>query len=319
MRILITDGLDALALEQLKTEFSWVKAIDIAQNQVADFINQNQVNILVVRSQTKVRAELLESCPSLKFVIRAGVGIDNIDTEVADKLGVKVFNTPLASSRAVAELVMAHIYTGMRYLHESNRDMPLDGDTQFNALKKSYAKAQEVQGKTLGIIGFGNIGKEVAKLAFLNGMKPVVHSRHASGDLELAIELSKEHKFKISIPNLSFEDLLAESDIVSIHREAAAEVLIGEEELNKMKKGAALINVSRASLVDEVALLEAIDAEHIMFAALDVFENEPQPSIHTLMHPALSLSPHIAGSTQESLARIGQEVVGIIQNLKANF
>lgn len=315
MKILINDGLSTSALVQLDKTKHEIKNIHVAPSQLPKYIQTNQIEVLVVRSATKVTKELLESCPSLKLVIRAGIGMDNIDLKTAQKLGIKVRNTPSVSSRSVAELVMAHIFTGFRHLQDANRNMPLEGDTHFNQLKKSYTQAFEVKDKTLGILGFGSIGKEVAKLAYANNMRVVSLDRGKSEET-LKLDFFDGQKISIKIPMLSLNELLEQSDIISIHTPALNQALIGAEEIQKMKTGASIINTARGGLLDERAALEALEENKLRFVAIDTFENEPTPHIQTLMHPNISLSPHIGGSTVEAQERIGQKVVEIILSLE---
>lgn len=313
MHILINDGLSATAISELEKNEHVVKNISVAASQLANYINENKIEALIVRSATKVTREVLEACPNLKLVIRAGIGIDNIDVAAAKELGITVENTPGVSSRSVAELVMAHIYTGYRHLHDANRNMPLEGDMRFNGLKKSYADAYEVNGKTIGVLGFGSIGKEVAKLAYANGMHVVTVKRKNSAN-KLQLDFADGQHIEIKVPMFSLEEVLKQSDIISIHTPALGNYLIGSDEIEKMKDGASIINTARGGLLDEKAALEALEKAKLGFVALDTFENEPKPQIQTLMHPNISLSPHIGGATKEAHERIGLKVVSIIDS-----
>lgn len=311
MRILINDGLIPSAIAQMEASKHEVKNIHVAPSQLVNYINTNNIEALIVRSATQVTRELLEACSSLKLVVRAGTGLDNIDIVAADELGVKVENTPGVSSRSVAELVMAHIFTGYRHLHDANRNMPLDGDSRFNQLKKSYAHAHEVQNKTLEIIGFGSIGKEVAKLAYANGMHVITIDRE-NIENKIPLRFADGQEIVIKVPMLPLEEVLEKSDIISIHIPAFGDYFIGSKEIDKMKTGAGLINTARGGLLDEKAALDALEKDKLSFVALDTFENEPKPYIQTLMHPGISLSPHVGGTTVEAQERIGESVVHII-------
>lgn len=318
MKILINDGLSASAITQLEADNHEVKNIHVAPSQLANYINKNEINALVVRSATQVTRELIQACNSLKLIVRAGIGIDNIDLVAAKEFGIEVKNTPGVSSRSVAELVMAHIYTGYRHLHDANRNMPLDGDSRFNQLKKSYINAFEVNNKTLGILGFGSIGKEVAKLAYANGMRVITLNRNKK-DNKLNLSFADGQQVKIEIPLLSFDEVLEHSDVISIHTPALENYLIGTKEIDKMKTGAAIINTARGGLLDEKAALEALEKDKLSFVALDTFENEPKPFIQTLMHPNVSLSPHVGGATLEAQNRIGKKVVHLINDFSKKF
>jgi D-3-phosphoglycerate dehydrogenase len=218
-----------------------------------------------------------------------------------------VINTPEASSDSVAELVFAHLYGGVRFLHESNRSMPLEGDQHFKMLKKSYSAGTELRGKTLGIIGFGRIGKAVARIGLGVGMRVIYNDQHAPSEtVKVAFYNGKSLDFELQ--SSPMQEVLKASDFITLHVPAQDNTLIGEREIELMKDGAVLINTSRGGVVDEVALVEALEAEKLRFAALDVFTSEPSPEIQLLMQPRLSLSPHIGASTLEAQERIGKEL-----------
>ena len=165
INILANDGISQSGKDALDNAGFNISTITIAQEQLANHIQSNDIAVLLVRSATTVRKDLIDRCPNLKIIGRGGVGMDNIDVEYARSKGINVINTPAASSSSVAELVFAHLYGGVRFLHESNRNMPLEGDSNFKKLKKAYAKGVELRGKTIGIVGFGRIGRETAKIA----------------------------------------------------------------------------------------------------------------------------------------------------------
>ena len=171
MKILANDGVSQAGIDILTAAGFEVTTTNVAQEQVANYVNENSITVLLVRSATTARKELIDACPGLKVIGRGGVGMDNIDVEYAREKGLSVINTPAASSASVAELVFAHLYGGVRFLHDSNRNMPLEGESNFKGLKKAYAKGVELRGKTIGIIGFGRIGQEVAKIALGVGMQ----------------------------------------------------------------------------------------------------------------------------------------------------
>lgn len=313
MKILANDGLAAVGVTMLEEAGHEVILNKVAQEQLADFINENDVAALLVRSATKARKDLIDACPGLKFIGRGGVGMDNIDVEYAREKGLRVQNTPAASSESVAELVFAHLFGAVRFLYNANREMPLEGETNFKGLKKAYAGGRELRGKTLGVLGFGRIGQATAKVALGVGMNVVYHDpflEEASVQLEFAGGKSLDFDFK----SVSKEELLAQSDFITLHMPAQKDgkYVVGAEEFSKMKAGAGIVNAARGGVVDEVALLKALDDEHLSFAALDVFENEPTPPVQVLMHPKLSLSPHIGAATEEAQDRIGSEMAGYL-------
>lgn len=310
MKILANDGISPAGAQVLKQNGHELIQIFVAQDQLAAYINQNNIEVLLVRSATKVRKDVIDACPGLKIIGRGGVGMDNIDVEYARGKGIKVINTPAASSQSVAELVMGHLYTLVRHLHDSNRHMPLEGDTHFKELKKRYEKGSELQGKTLGIIGFGRIGQAVAKLAIGVGMKVIKHDQYESPN-SVTLTFFNGESLEIAVDNVSKEELLKNSDFITLHVPGGE--VIAAKEITIMKDGAALVNTARGGVINEEDLLNALESGKIKYAALDVFLNEPTPGIKVLMNPALSLSPHIGAATEEAQERIGTELAELIQ------
>ena len=262
----------------------------------------------MVRSATTARKELIDACPGLKIIGRGGVGMDNIDVKYAREKGLEVINTPAASSASVAELVFAHLFGMVRFLYDANRQMPLEGESNFKDLKKSYAKGKELAGKTLGIIGFGRIGKEVAKRAIGLGMNVVVHDKFVDpANIELNFFNGKKMSFEIT--PISLEEVLKNSDFITLHMPKIDDKpVISAEEIGMMKDGAGIVNAARGGLIDEDALIFALEKGKLDYAGLDVFENEPTPSIHLLMQANVSLTPHIGAATLEAQDRIGTEL-----------
>lgn len=316
MKVLANDGISKEGKNILQNAGIELVETRVSQEHLAHFINENKIDVLLVRSATKVRKELIDACPQLKIIGRGGVGMDNIDVDYAIAKGITVINTPKASSRSVAELVFAHFFSLARFLHESNRIMPLEGDTQFNILKKSYAGAVELQGKTLGIIGFGNIGKEVAKIAIALGMKiKAVTSKPTPEVISLNFFDGQKVDFTIH-PTDNLDDLLPEADFITINTPKTEGYIIDEPELEKMKDGVFIVNTARGGVINEALLLDFIDEGKVAGAALDVYENEPSPELNLLMNPALSLSPHLGGSTIDAQKKIGIELAEQIVKLK---
>nr|WP_315151559.1 D-2-hydroxyacid dehydrogenase [uncultured Flavobacterium sp.] len=307
MKILANDGISTSGITALEKAGFEVITTKVAQEQVANFINKNDIGVLLVRSATKVRKDIIDACPSLQIIGRGGVGMDNIDVEYAKSKGIHVINTPGASAESVAELVFAHLFTGVRFLHDSNRNMPLEGDTHFEELKKAYAKGIELKGKTLGIIGMGRIGKAVARMAVGLGMKVIYSDMHIPHK-DLKIHFFDGQTISISLTSQSLESLFQESDFITLHVPAQDNYVIGEKDFELMKDGVGIINCARGGAIDEVALIEALDSGKVLFAGLDVYENEPNPEITILMNPKISLTPHIGAATEEAQDRIGTEL-----------
>lgn len=311
MKILANDGIAANGKEALEAAGHEVIETKVAQEQLANYIPENNVDVLLVRSATKVCKDLIDACPDLKMIGRGGVGMDNIDVEYAREKGINVFNTPASSSQSVAELVMAHLWGMVRFLHDSNRQMPLEGDTKFKELKKAYGKGIELQGKTLGIIGCGRIGQALAKMAVGIGMNVICHD-HNGEDVKVTLKFANGASVDYDVKNVSMDELLATSDFISLHVSGAGKTLIGEAEMKKMKAGSYLVNTARGGTIDEVALLQQLEDGHIAGAALDVFVDEPTPAMQVLMNRHLSLSPHIGAATEEAQDRIAMEIADII-------
>ncbi len=316
MKVLANDGISDSGIKALEKSGFEVITTKVAQEQVANYINANDVKVLLVRSATKVRKDIIDACPGLQIIGRGGVGMDNIDVEYARENGKHVINTPGASSESVAELVFSHLFNGVRFLHDSNRNMPLEGDTNFEGLKKAYANGIELRGKTIGIVGFGRIGQAVAKMALGLGMKVIA----ADTFLEKAtikVDFFTGDAVSIDITTQPLEEVIAQSDFISLHVPAQKGYVIGTTEFSKMKDGVGIVNASRGGVIDEVALIDALDTKKVLFAGLDVFENEPTPEIKILMHPSISLTPHIGAATLEAQDRIGTELADqIISILK---
>lgn len=314
MKVLANDGISKSGIAALEKGGFEVITTKVAQEQVANFINAHDVKVLLVRSATKVRKDIIDACPGLKIIGRGGVGMDNIDVDYAKNKGLHVINTPASSSESVAELVFAHLFTGVRFLQDANRNMPLEGDTNFDGLKKAYANGTELRGKTIGIIGFGRIGQAVAKMALGLGMK-ILASDKFINEATIQVDFFDGQNLSFNIPTIDIALLLKEADFITLHVPAQKEYTIGNKELDLMKQGAGLINCARGGVVDEVALIDALENNKLAFAGLDVFENEPSPEIRILMHPKISLTPHIGAATLEAQDRIGTELAHQISNL----
>ena len=317
MKVLANDGISksgVIALEEAGFEVITVK---VAQEQLINYINEHQIDVLLVRSATTARKEMIDACPSLKVIGRGGVGMDNIDVTYAREKGLHVINTPAASSASVAELVFAHLFTGVRFLHDSNRNMPLDGDTRFKDLKKNYAGGSELRGKTIGIVGFGRIGREVAKIALGCGMK-VIASDSFVDEGDITLDFYDGQKVTLKVITEPISELIKHSDFITLHIPAQKEYVLGKTEIAQMKDGVGIINAARGGVIDEVALVEALDSGKVSFAGLDTFENEPSPAIKVLMNHKISLTPHIGAATNEAQDRIGTELANQIVSILMN-
>ena len=307
MKILANDGISANGVEELEAAGFEVSTVTVAQEQLENYINNESIVALLVRSATKVRKDLIDACPSLKIIGRGGVGMDNIDVEYARDKGLHVINTPAASSESVAELVFAHLFSGVRFLYDSNRNMPLDGDSKFKVLKKAYAKGTELRGKTLGVLGVGRMGQATAKIGLGLGMKVIAHDPFME-KASVTVPFFDGQSLTFDIYIESKETVLKEADFLSLHVPAQKEFVIGATEIELMKDGAGLVNAARGGVVDEVAMVEALKSGKLGFAGVDTFENEPTPAVQVLMTPNVSLTPHIGAATNQAQKRIGSEL-----------
>jgi len=316
MKVLANDGISKSG--ELALKEAGIEILDnrVAQDHVINFINENKVDVLLVRSATKVRQDLIDACPNLKIIGRGGVGMDNIDVEYAIEKGLYIINTPNASSRSVAELVFAHFFSLARFLHEANRLMPLEGDTHFNAMKKSFNNAYELSGKTLGVIGFGGIGQEVVKMGISFGMKVKVLTRKPiTKTISLNFFDGQTVNFEITSTN-DTEAFLKDADFISINTPKTQEYIIDTPQFEMMKDGVYIVNTARGGVINEVTLLDFIESGKVAGAALDVFENEPNPELILLMNPNLSLTPHLGGNTIDAQEKIGVELAEQIIEIK---
>ena len=307
MKVLANDGISQNAVDILNRNGFVLYLDKIEQNDLTNFINLNKITVLLVRSATKVRKDIIDNCKSLKIIGRGGVGMDNIDVEYAKAKGILVINTPAASSNSVAELVFAHLFSGSRFLFDSNRNMPLEGEKKFKVLKKNYSHGIELRNKTLGIVGLGKIGREVARIGFGLGMNILGFDKFIE-EKSIDINFNNENAYTFKINLISFDEILEKSDFLTLHVPAQKNFLIGKEEFKKMKNGTSIINASRGGIIDEQELIKNLDNGKIKFAGLDTFENEPTPSLSILMHPKISLTPHIGAATSEAQNRIGEEL-----------
>ena len=314
MKILANDGISQSGIDALEKGGFEVLNVKVAQNQLENYINENNIDAILLGNTTQVRQELMEACPSLKLIGCAGVELDNIDVDYAEDNGLIVINTPSAPSSSVAELVFAHLFGMVRFLHSSNREMPLEGDTRFKELKKAYSQGVELRGKTLGIIGFGKVGQQVAKIGLGLGMK-VVATDSIIESAPIVLEFFNGQKVTIHIDTISQDELLKESDFISLNVSEQDDYLISSTEIEKMKDGVGIVNASKGGVLHEVDLVKGIESGKIQYAGLDVYETEPAPAVQLLMNPEISLTPHIGGETQESQDRVGTELATQIINL----
>lgn len=306
IKILANDGIHEDGHTLLQEAGYQVDTEKVPQDKLAEVLPD--YDVVIVRSATKIRKDLIDLCPKLKVIARAGVGLDNIDYDYAREKGKTVFNTPAASSQSVAELAFAHMFSLARFLHQSNQALRSD-DMDFKALKKAYSKGYQLRGKTLGVIGFGRIGQETARIGLALGMNVMpVDIFVEEVDIDINLYHSDKVRLSVKVETYDMDEMLANADIISLHVPFAGKPLIGAEEIAKVKEGVIIINAARGGTVDEEALLEGLKSGKVGGAGLDVFENEPTPRKELLQHPLVSVTPHIGASTVEAQANIGLEL-----------
>ena len=309
IRVLANDGIHPDGKKMLEAAGFQVVTEKVAQEDLAQALQHYEV--LCVRSATKVRKDLIDACPNLRLITRGGVGMDNIDVEYARSKGITVANTPAASSQAVAELAMAHLFTLSRNLHDANRKMPSADAAAFNTLKKAYEKGVQMKGKTIGIVGFGRIGQAVARIALGMGMRVLPVDMYVpQATIDMALPQFPEQPFTVTLQSVTMDAMLAEADFITVHVPGGK--VIAAAEFDKMKTGVRLVNTARGGVIDETDLLAALASGKVAGVALDVFENEPTPNTALLTHPNISLTPHVGASTVEAQVNISLELAQII-------
>ena len=310
MKILANDGISALGKQLLEEAGYTVITEKVAQENLATAVNEQGIEIVLVRSATTVRKEVIDACPGLKLIGRGGVGMDNIDVAYAREKGLTVINTPASSSQSVAELVMGQLFSLSRFLHDSFKNMET-GD--FSTLKKNYAKGVELRGKTLGIIGFGRIGQSLASYALGVGMD-VIAIDNSEKHVEIPVKVGNQEVIIKITTQTDLKSALNKLDYISIHvpKQADGSAVISSSEFALMKKGVRIANAARGGVINETELIEALNNGTVSACALDVFENEPNPRKDLLSHPKIACTPHIGAATVEAQDRIGEELAELI-------
>lgn len=311
MKILANDGISNKGKELLMAAGFTVITDKVEQDQLAKTVNEQGIEMILVRSATTVRKEVIDACPHLKLIGRGGVGMDNIDVAYAREKGITVINTPASSSQSVAELVMGDLFSLSRFLQDSFKNME-SGD--FSSLKKKYAKGIELRGKTIGIIGFGRIGQSLASYALGAGMDVIAVDQFTT-PTKISVPIGLNNNIDVEItPTTDLQSVLGKLDYISLHvpKQADGSAVITAKEFSKMKKGVIIVNASRGGVIDENDLLVALDEGVIGGIALDVYENEPNPRKDLLNHSKIACTPHIGAATLEAQDRIGEELAQLI-------
>jgi D-3-phosphoglycerate dehydrogenase / 2-oxoglutarate reductase len=315
MKILANDGISAIGKTQLEAAGFTVITDKVEQENIINYVNSENIEVILVRSATTVRKEVIDACPGIKLIGRGGVGMDNIDVAYAREKGIKVVNTPASSSQSVAELVLGHFFVLSRSLHDSFKNI---GTGDFSKLKKKYAKGTELRGKNLTIIGFGRIGQSLATYAIGCGINVTAVDHHLE-EREISLELGNGFKTNIQIkPIASVVEGIKNADLISLHvpKQKDGSAVIGQAEFDLMKDGVIIVNAARGGVIDENALFKALDSGKVAAIGLDVYENEPNPLQSLLTHDKIACTPHIGAATLEAQDRIGSELADLI---KAEF
>ncbi len=317
MKILANDGISTSGETLLIEAGHEILNHRVSQEHLVQFINENQVEILLVKNATSIDHQVIDSCKSLKIIGKAGTEMNNVAVDYAIEKGLYVISTPNSYARAVAELVFAHFFSLARFLHDSNRMMPLEGDSKFNLLKKTYQNAAELFGKTLGVIGSGNNTLEVIKMGISLGMNVIIFNENSKSE-KVNLDFFDGQKLVFELKSVKFEEILEKSDFISILNTEKSGYLIDSEQFEIMKNGAYLVNIAKGA-VNEVTLVDYLENKKLAGAALDVFEYEPKPDIQVLMNPSLSLSPNLATVTTDAIEKTGKELAEQIIKISREY
>ena len=317
MKILANDGISTSGETLLIEAGHEILNHRVSQEHLVQFINENQVEILLVKNATSIDHQVIDSCKSLKIIGKAGTEMNNVPVDYAIEKGLYVISTPNSYARATAELVFAHFFSLARFLHDSNRMMPLEGDSKFNLLKKSYQNAAELFGKTLGVIGSGSNALEVIKMGISLGMNVIIFNENSKSE-KVNLDFFDGQKLVFELKSVKFEEILEKSDFISILNTEKSGYLIDSEEFEIMKNGAYLVNIAKGA-VNEVTLVDYLENKKLAGAALDVFENEQKPDIQVLMNPSLSLSPNLATVTTDAIEKTGKELAEQIIKISREY
>jgi len=293
-KVLLADSLDKEALDELK-EVPWLDVMVKTGMDEAELIRTVPgFNAIVVRSATRVTRKVIEAASELGLIVRAGIGVDNIDTAAAREKGIVVANTPAATSITVAEHTLGLMLGAARNHGKAVLSM------KQHKWERKALEGIELYGKTLGLVGCGRIGREVAGRAIAFGMNVVAYD---------VVEI----RTSLDIRQVSLDELLALSDVITLHVPKQSRPVLGEAEFAKMKNGVIVVNVARGGVVDEKALLGALNSGKVRAAALDVFEKEPPEDFALIDHPNVLPVPHIGAASAEGQKRAGLEVVKILK------
>ncbi len=317
MKILANDGISTSGETLLIEAGHEILNHRVSQEHLVQFINENQVEILLVKNATSIDHQVIDSCKSLKIIGKAGTEMNNVAVDYAIEKGLYVISTPNSYARATAELVFAHFFSLARFLHDSNRMMPLEGDSKFNLLKKTYQNAAELFGKTLGVIGSGSNALEVIKMGISLGMNVIIFNENSKSE-KVNLDFFDGQKLVFELKSVKFEEILEKSDFISILNTEKSVYLIDSEQFEIMKDGAYLVNIAKGA-VNEVTLVDYLENKKLAGAALDVFEYEPKPDIQVLMNPSLSLSPNLASVTTDAIEKTGKELAEQIIKISREY
>lgn len=317
MKILTPSKLSTTSEATLQQAGFEVLTTKVAQEQLENYINDQQIDVVITNNSIQIHQELIDACPSLKL-IGISSSTEHIDIEYAKEQGLHIIHTTEASANAVAELIFAHLLGMVRFLHQANREMPLEGDMNFNGLKKLY-QGTELRGKTLGLIGMDATAIATAKIALGLGMQ-VVMSNHEPKSVSIPLDFFDGQGIEFTFEAVPLNEVLKNADFISLHTSDIEGYVLSTAEFEQMKTGVGVVNCTSSNSLDELALVKAIESGNVKYAGLDVFENQPNPEIQLLMNVDLSLSPNIHKETIEAKTRADMELANkIIERLNQSI
>jgi len=293
-KILVADSLDKEAVEALKAVQGFEVTVKTGMDEAELIKTVAGFNAVVVRSATKITRKAIEASSGLEIVVRAGIGLDNVDSAAAKEKGIRVANTPAATTISVAEHAFGMMLGAIRQHGRANVGM------KQHKWEKKALSGTELYGKTLGIVGGGRIGLAVAERAIAFGMSVVAYD---------VVPI----RTNLPLKQVPLDELLAQADIITLHLPKTPKPIIGPEEIQKMKTGVVIVNAARGGVVDEKALLDGLNSGKVRAAAVDVFEKEPPENWALIDHPNVTATPHIGAAAEEGQKRAGMEVVAILK------
>ncbi len=308
MKILGTN-LTLKAKEILKNAQMEIIEEQVSQSKLINFVEEHFIEGIIFDTLEHFNSDIIDACPHIKLIAFKEEIEENSDIQFAKDQGIHIIDIQESTATSKAELCIAHLTGMVRFLHQSNREMPLEGDMNFENLHHNFI-GTELKGKTLGIIGINSVCKELVRISIGLGMKPLI-TDHEPKNLSVPVEFFDGQTIDFQLEYSDFNELISQSDFLIINTSGNGVYIIDDYHFEKMKKGVGIISISKGG-VNEIALINAIENKKVMFAGLDVFENQPNPEIQLLMNPELSLSPNLSSQTYEAQIKISEELANAI-------